>query len=82
MIGEIAMANPKEIVPVPNVWSTRSAPLSDLIASDRIAILGEDTSLREEASKRFRLKDSTATMAVLYPVSVHYPENGKWVDRL
>lgn len=54
----------------------RPAELSDAVAADEIAVLGEDTSLREEFTKQYTLENG-AKMAVVYPNAVHYEENGE-----
>ena len=58
---------------------SQPAELSDAVAADEIAVLGEDTSLREEFTKQYTLKNG-AKMAVVYPNAVHYEENGEWKD--
>ena len=49
------------------------------MTADEIAVLGEDTSLREEFTKQYTLENG-AKMAVVYPSAVHYEENGAWQD--
>ncbi len=55
---------------------SQPAELSDAVAADEIAVLGEDTSLREEFTKQYTLENG-AKMAVVYPNAVHYEENGE-----
>ena len=59
--------------------SFQPVDMSDAVAADEIAVLGEDTSLREEFTKQYTLENG-AKMAVVYPSAVHYEENGAWQD--
>mgnify|MGYP004478450229 FL=1 len=59
--------------------SAQPVDMSDAVAADEIAVLGEDTSLREEFTKQYTLENG-AKMAVVYPSAVHYEENGAWQD--
>ena len=53
--------------------------MTEMIADNEIAIIGEDITLREENTKQFYLENGMM-MATVYPHAVHYQENGVWVE--
>ena len=61
-------------IPMPEI--TAPAPVDEI---PQVYIEGEVSELRSEYEKHYRLTDGSY-MAVQYPVSVHYEEDGQWVD--
>ena len=46
---------------------------------EEVSIISEDISEREEGTKTFIMSDGTR-QKILYPVPVHYNENGEWKE--
>ena len=53
--------------------------ITDAVWEDKIAVVGENTSLREEQTKQFFLENNMM-MAVAYPHAVHYELDGEWEE--
>ena len=62
------------------VWQSGATDLPESgELAEPAAIIAEETSLREECVKHFRL-DNGSFMALTYASPVHYKENGQWKD--
>ena len=77
--GQAGGEPPKEIEYDELTGEEEKESVSQRVLEDKLAIVQEDAELREEYTKQFFL-DNQQTMAVVYPYSVHYEENGQWVD--
>lgn len=77
----ITVFSPVSVIaePINNAITVQSVE-DDSVSTDEPAyVLYEDTEMREESTKYFRMSDGTV-QAAQYLTPVHFEQNGKWVD--
>lgn len=72
------MASPTDVTESAEI-SEQEIAEEDTSSEEEAYILYEDTDMRDESTKYFRMSDGTL-QAAQYSVPVHFEQNGEWAD--